>query len=128
MVQAALAGHEDPERELDTAKWVWSLLRSTTEKLAMEPADQIKDPEIDECFDWDPSYEMSERCEQLGWISAELRRRLDKIEQLLGQLSSDRSAWSDEAITTYPLWEQVRLESREAIPLMPKEPWAGHSG
>jgi hypothetical protein len=49
-------------QELDIAKWVWSLLRSTVEKLAMAPGDQIEDPEIDECFDWDPSYEMSERC------------------------------------------------------------------
>jgi hypothetical protein len=97
-------------------------------KLAMEPADQIKDPEIDECFDWDPSYDMSERCEELGWISAELRQRLDRIEELLNRLGGDRTAWSDEAIITHPLWEQVRLVSREAVPLMPKQPWAGHSG
>jgi len=90
----------------------------------MESVDQIKEPAIDECFDWDPSYEMSGRCEKLGWISAELRRRLDRIEVLLGQLGNDRTAWSDEAIITHPLWEQVRLVSREALPLMPKEPWA----
>jgi hypothetical protein len=128
MVQTSPADGQDPERELDIAKWVWSLLRSTAEKLAMDPADQINDPEIDECFDWDPSYEMSERSEELGWISEELRQRLDRIEELLSQLSSDRTAWSDKAIITYPLWEQVRLESREAVPLMPKEPWASHSG
>ena len=128
MAQASPAGDEDPGQELNTAKWVWSLLRSTTEKLAMEPTDQVNDPEIDECFDWDPSYRMSERCEELGWISTDLHQRLNRIEELLTQLSSDHTAWSDEAITTYPLWEQVRLESREAIPLMPKEPWVSRSG
>jgi hypothetical protein len=128
MEQAATpSGREDSERELDIAKWVWSLLRSTAEKFAMEPGDQIKDPDIDECFDWDPSYAMSERCEDLGWISAELRKRLDGIQELLSQLSNDRAAWSDEAIITNPLWEQVRRVSRETVPLMPKEPWAGHS-
>ena len=59
--------------EVDTAKWVWSLLRGTVEKLAMAGGDQIKDPEIGECFDWDPSDLMLERCEDLCWISAELR-------------------------------------------------------
>lgn len=89
----------------------------------MEPADQISDPEIGECFDWDPSYQMSERCEELGWIPIGLRQRLDRVDGLLSRLSSDRTAWSDAAITTYPLWEEVRLESREAVPLMPEEPW-----
>jgi hypothetical protein len=88
---------------------------------------EIKDPAIDECFDWDPSYRMSERCEELGWIPAELRQRLHRTEELLSQLSSDRTAWSDEAIITHPLWEQVRRVSREAPPLMPKQPWASHS-
>jgi hypothetical protein len=128
MVQTSPASGQDSERELDTAKWVWSLLRSTTQKLAMDPANQVNGPEIDECFDWDPSYQMSERCEERGWISAELRQRLDRIEELLSQLSSDRTAWSDEGIFSYPLWEQVRLEAREAVPLMQKEPWASHSG
>jgi hypothetical protein len=127
MEQASPADGQDSESELDTAKWVWSLLRSTTEKLAMVPADQVNDPEIDECFDWDPSYRMSERCEERGWIPAALRRRLDKIEEVLSQLSRDHTAWSDEAIMTYPLWERVRLESRETVPLMPKEPWASHT-
>lgn len=124
MVQTSPAGDQDPQAELDTAKWVWSLLRGTTEKLAMAPADQVKDPEIDECFDWDPSYQMSERCEERGWISARLRQRLDRIDELLDALSGDRTAWSDEAIITYPLWEQVRQESREAVSLMRAEPWA----
>lgn len=128
MAQTSPAGGRDPERELDTAKWVWSLLRSTIEKLATHPADQVKDPEIGECFDWDPSYQMSERCEERGWISPQLRRRLDRIDELLSTLSRDRTAWSDEAIIAYPLWEQVRRESRESVPLMPNEPWAGHIG
>jgi hypothetical protein len=94
----------------------------------MDPEDQLKDPEICECFDWDPSYRMSERCEERGWISAQLRQRLDCINELLRALSGDRTAWTDEAITTYPLWEEVRLESRGALPLMQKEPWVSHSG
>jgi hypothetical protein len=69
---------------------------------------------------------MSERCQELGWIPAELRQRLDKIDELLSQLSGDRTAWSDQAIITYPLWEQVRRVSRDAIPLMPQQPWATH--
>ncbi|HUN32143.1 MAG TPA: hypothetical protein VMU95_08975 [Trebonia sp.] len=93
----------------------------------MAPADQVSDPVIAECFGWDPSYEMSERCKEHGWIPAVLRERLDKIEELLSQLSDNHTAWSDEAIFTYPLWERVRQQSREAIPLMPQEPWASHT-
>ena len=114
-------------QELDIAKWVWSLLRSTVEKLAMAPGDQIEDPEIDECFDWDPSYEMSERCEDLGWISAELRTLLDGMDTLLGELSDDPRLWSDGAIISDPLWEQVRRASREAVSLMPEEPWSSQA-
>jgi hypothetical protein len=110
--------------EVDTAKWVWSLLRGTVEKLAMAGRDQIKDPEIVECFDWDPSYLMLERCEDLGWISAELRTLLDKIDTLLEQLSDDPRMWSDAVIISDPLWEQVRRTSQGALPLMPREPWA----
>jgi hypothetical protein len=90
------SGDEDFPRKLNTAKSVWSLLRSTVEKLAMAGGDQIKDPEIDECFDWDPSYFMLERCEELGWISAELGMLLSWIDAFLDQLSDDPRFWSDQ--------------------------------
>jgi hypothetical protein len=109
--------------EVGTAKWVWSLLRGTIEKFAMAGRDQIKDPEIDECFDWDPSYLMLERCEDYGWIPAELRALLNEIDAFLDQLSGDPRMWSDAVIISDPLWEQVRHTSQEALLLMPREPW-----
>jgi hypothetical protein len=124
VVSGGASDHEDSVQELDTAKWVWSLLRGTVEKLAMAGRDQIKDAEIDEGFDWDPSYLMLERCEDFGWIPARLRALLDKIDTLLDQLSADPRMWSDAAIISDPLWEQVRHISREALLLMPKKPWA----
>jgi hypothetical protein len=128
MVPGSASGHGDADRDLGLAQWVWSLLRGTAEKLAMDAGDQIEDPEIGECFDWDPSYEMSSECADFGWISAELRALLDRIDDLLNQLSDDRAAWSDEAIITHPLWEQVRRVAREVVPLMPGEPWASQGG
>ena len=41
---------EDAAGEARTARWVWTLLRGTVEKLAMLGEEQVKDPEIDECF------------------------------------------------------------------------------
>jgi hypothetical protein len=43
-------------------------MRGTVEKLAMPGAEQVKDPEIDECFDWDPGYLTVERCQSAGWV------------------------------------------------------------
>ena len=100
------------------------MLRATIVKFAMDAAEQIKDPDIGECFDWDPSYVMvGQWCEELGWVSVELRVLLDQIDALLDQLSDDHAAWSDEAINTHPFWQQVRAVAREAICLMPEEPW-----
>ncbi|HEX9030817.1 MAG TPA: hypothetical protein VF834_03165 [Streptosporangiaceae bacterium] len=99
----------DAAQELVTAKWVWSLLRGTVEKLAMAGGDQIEDPEIDECFDWDPSYLMLDWCEAVGWVPGELRAFLDQIDSMLTRLSADPRLWSDAAIVGDPLWERVRL-------------------
>jgi hypothetical protein len=62
-------------------------------------------------------------CEALGWISPELRIRLDEMDQLLDRLSDDPSAWNDEAITSLPLWDETRDAARRCLPLMPAEPW-----
>ena len=40
----------------------------------------------------------------VGWVSAELWALLNRMDTLLGQLSEDRSAWSDEAIMANPIW------------------------
>jgi hypothetical protein len=102
---------------------IWSMLRRTVTKLSQDAAEQIKDPDIDECFEWDPGYPTSWMCEQAGWISPELRTQLDRIDGLLGRLSDNRDAWSDEAITTLRLWEEVRQAAGECLALMTEEPW-----
>jgi hypothetical protein len=80
---------EDAGGEARTARWVWILLRGTVEKLAMPGEEQVKDPEIDECFDWDPGYLMVERCQSAGWVSPNLRVLLDAVDALLERLSDD---------------------------------------
>jgi hypothetical protein len=102
---------------------IWSMLRRTVTKLGQDASEQIKDPDIDECFEWDPGYPTSWMCERAGWISPGLRTRLDAIDGLLARLSNNRNAWSDEAIMTLQLWEEVRQAARECLPLMTEEPW-----
>jgi len=109
--------------ETRIARWVWSLLRGTVEKLAMPGEDQINDPAIEEGFDWDPSYLMVDRCQDLGWITAELRGLLDALDGLLDRLSDDPRFWSDACIVSDPLWRHIRRVSQEAAALMPERPW-----
>ena len=114
---------EARDEDARTARWVWTLLRGTVEKLAMPGEEQVKDPEIDECFDWDPGYLMVERYQSAGWVSPNLRVLLDSVDALLDRLSDDPRFWSDAAIVGDPLWAQVRCTSEKAAALMPSEPW-----
>jgi hypothetical protein len=114
---------EDAGEEATTARWVWTLLRGTVEKLAMPGEEQIKDPEIDECFDWDPGYLMVDRCQSAGWVSPGLLGLLESVDALLDRLSGDPRFWSDAAIVGDPLWVQVRCTSKKAAALMPSDPW-----
>ncbi|MEW9531849.1 hypothetical protein [Microbispora sp. NPDC049125] len=99
------------------------MLRETVALLSLDAQHQVTEPSIDECFDWDPSYPASWQSKEMGWISSELSDRLDAIDGLLDQLSDDSTAWSDEAIATYPLWEHVRQAAGDALALMPEAPW-----
>jgi hypothetical protein len=105
------------------APWVWSALRGAVEKLALEGGEQIKDPDVGECFLWDVAYGPAWMCEAIGWITPELRTQLDEVDRLLDRLSVDRDAWTDEAIMTLPRWEETRHAARGCLPLMPIEPW-----
>ncbi|MFD0683922.1 hypothetical protein [Actinomadura fibrosa] len=105
------------------APGIWSMLRRSVIKLGLEGAEQIKDPDVGECFEWDPGYPASWMCEQVGWISPELRSQLDELDALLDRLSADRRAWTDDAIMTLPLWEETRQVARRCLPLMTEEPW-----
>lgn len=99
------------------------MLRRSVIKLGLEGAEQIKDPDVDECFEWDSGYPASWMCERAGWISPELRSRLDELDSLLDRLSADCRAWTDDAIMTLPLWEETRQAARRCLPLMTEEPW-----
>jgi hypothetical protein len=114
---------EDAGEEARTTRWVWTFLRGTVEKLAMPGEEQVKDPEIDECFDWDLGYLIVDRCQSAGWVSADLRVLLDSVDALLDRLSDDPRFWSDASIVGDPLWDQVRCTSRKAAALMPSAPW-----
>ena len=114
---------DDAGEEARTARWVWTLLRGTVEKLAMPGEEQVKDPEVDECFDWDLGYLMVGRCQGAGWVSPDLRVLLDSVDALLDRLSDDPRFWSDASIVGDPLWEQVRCTSKKAAALMATEPW-----
>ena len=114
---------EAGDEEARTERWVWTLLRGTVEKLAMPGEEQVKDPEIDECFDWDPGYLMLDRCRSAGWVSPNLRVLLDSVDALLDRLSADPRFWSDASIVGDSLWDQVRCASKEAATLMPSDPW-----
>jgi hypothetical protein len=103
--------------------WIWSALRGAVEKLATDGAEQITDPDVGECFLWEVGYPPAWMCEALGWITPELRTRLDEIDRLLERLSADQNAWTDEAIRTPPLWDETRRAARRCFPLMPEEPW-----
>ena len=114
---------EDADEEARTARWAWTLLRDTVEKLAMPGEEQIKDPEMDECFDWDPGYLMVDRCQSAGWVSPDLLVSLDSVDTLLDRLSRDPRCWSDASVVGDPLWDQVRSTSKKAVALMPIAPW-----
>jgi hypothetical protein len=70
---------DDEDTIRDRAPWIWSALRGAVEQLTLDGVEQIKDPNVDECFLWDVGYPPSWTCEALGWISPELRSRLDEI-------------------------------------------------
>lgn len=113
------------DEEYDEAARVnWRLLRESVADLATDAVEQIADPASDDAFDWEVSYPGSLLSEEAGWISPRLREHLDVLDALLGRLSKDRSAWSHEAIANHPLWHEVRARAREALELMPAEPWA----
>jgi hypothetical protein len=114
---------DDAGEEATTARWVRALLRGTLEKLAMPGKEQIKDPEIDECFDWNPGYLMMDHCQRAGWVSPNLRVVLDSVDVLLDHLSGDPRFWSDASIVGDPLWDQVRCTSKKAAALMLSDPW-----
>lgn len=99
------------------------MLRETVALLCLAAQQQVTEPFVDECFDWDPAYPASWQSKEMGWISPELSNRLNEIDALLDRLSADSTAWSDEAIATYPLWEHVRRAAGEALALMPEAPW-----
>jgi hypothetical protein len=65
---------------------------------------------------------MVDRCEDLGWISAELRQLLYALDALLDRLSDDPRFGSDACIIGDPLWQEVRHVSQEASALMPDKP------
>jgi hypothetical protein len=101
----------------------WTLMRNTLQKLALDGREQVKDVAVEDCFDWDPAYPMlASWCADLGWVQRELQDRLDRIDNLLDQLSDDPRFWTDPVIIGDPLWELVRGEAREALALMPEQP------
>jgi hypothetical protein len=122
--QCMRAPEENEDMLRRSGPWIWSALRDAVSKLALDGVEQIKDPDVDECFLWDVCHPPSWICEALGWISPELRTRLDEIDRLLERLSDDPGAWNDEAITSLPLWDETRHAARRCLPLMPDEPWA----
>lgn len=105
------------------ARVFWSTLRDSVAKLAMNAQEQTRDPDVDECFEWEAGYPVLWRSEEAGWVSPELRSRLNALDQLLDQLSNDPNAWTDEAIRTMPLWEGTRRAARDCLSLMQATPW-----
>jgi hypothetical protein len=51
---------EESEEELARRLpgYSWSLMRNALQKLALDGGEQIKDVEVEDCFDWDPAYPM----------------------------------------------------------------------
>ncbi|REE95776.1 hypothetical protein [Thermomonospora umbrina] len=88
-------------------------LRHSVVGLAMDAREQIRDPDVGECFLW-----------EAVWVSGELRSRLDALDHLLERLSDAADAWTGEAIGTMPLREEVRGVARECSGRMPAEPWS----
>lgn len=60
---------EDEGMIRERGPWVWSELRGAVKKLVMDSAEQIKDPDVDECFTWYAGYPPAWMCEALGWIT-----------------------------------------------------------
>ncbi|MBB6398918.1 hypothetical protein BKA00_005832 [Actinomadura coerulea] len=114
---------ETAEEADQRARVFWSMLRVSTAKLAMDAQEQTRDPDVDDCFLWEAGYPVLWRSEEAGWVSPELRSRLDVLDHLLAQLSANRDAWTDEAITAMPLWEGTRRAARDCLALMPAAPW-----
>jgi hypothetical protein len=119
--------NEDLARRLPG--YSWSLMRRALRLLALDGAEQVKYGEVGDCFDWDAAYPMlAAWCSGLGWVSPELQAELDRIDTLLGQLSDDKAAWTDEAIIGNPLWTLVRGAAGEALAMMPEQPLASQGG
>jgi hypothetical protein len=97
-------------------------MRNALQKLSLDGGEQVKDVEVEDCFDWESAYLMlADWCDELG-VSPELQTRLDDIDGLLLQLSEDKTAWTDDAIIGYPAWELVRGVARATLALMPEQP------
>ncbi|MFD0901804.1 hypothetical protein ACFQ11_15500 [Actinomadura sediminis] len=111
---------EEADRQ---ARVFWSILRDSVARVAMNAQDQIRDPDVHECFMWEAGYPVLWRSEEAGWVSPELRSRLDALDHLLDQLSDAPGAWTDEAIMLLPLWEEARRAALECLVLMPTAPW-----
>lgn len=121
----------EQEKEADLARrlpgYSWTLMRNTLQKLALDGREQVKNVAVEDSFDWDSAYPMLESwCANLGWVPRDLQDRLDRIDNLLDQLSDDPRFWSDPAIIGDPLWELVRTAAREALTLMPEQPVPSH--
>ena len=99
----AVAEESEGELTRRLPGYSWSLMRSTLQNLALDGTKQVKNVAIEDFFDWDPAYPMVESwCASLGWVSPELHAALDRVDELLDQISDDKTTWTDEAITRSP--------------------------
>lgn len=109
---------------LEAAKGNWRLLLQSLGKLAGPGEEQIGDPELDEAFGWEGSYLPSWQSDERGWISPELRSKLDFLEELLDKASSDTEYWTDDAVVNSDLWNEIRSVAQASLALIPDHtPW-----
>ncbi len=111
----------------------WKLMREALGHLSWSASDQIDWLGSVMCpdelaLDFDAAYQASWLSREAGWISEELSAYLDAIDQHTTALTEEGSApWSAEGLRSHPTWEQVRGVARNALALMPPEPWTGGS-
>ncbi|MFI7233444.1 hypothetical protein ACIBO5_60590 [Nonomuraea angiospora] len=123
-----------PEEMEVMAKGVWRLLREALGYLSLSPSEQIEWIDsvgvgVDElALQFDDGYLPSWSAREAGWLSNELAGHLDEINQHLSDLTDEGpDPWRSEGLRRHPTWEQIRSLSRDALSLMPLEPWIGSS-
>ncbi|MEU0566210.1 hypothetical protein ABZ297_12545 [Nonomuraea sp. NPDC005983] len=115
------------------AKGTWRLLREALRYLSLSSSEQIEwidsvEVGADElALQFDDGHLPSWLVREAGWLSDELAGHLEEVNQLSDLTDEGPAPWSPGGLRRHPTWERIRGLARDALNLMPPEPWIGSS-